>query len=139
MDTKGATDELIRLEKQYWQAIKDRDAQECADLSADGCVVTGAQGVGSFTKAQMKAMMEQGGGYSLDAYELKDVKAKMLRDDLGVVAYTVRQTLTVDGKPNTFEAADTSTWERRNGKWECAVHTESILGDPFARDKAKKA
>jgi hypothetical protein len=28
-----------------------------------------------------------------------------------------------------------STWVRRNGGWVCALHTESILGDPFGRDK----
>lgn len=139
MDTRTTTDALIQLERDYWQAIKDRNAQACADLSADGCLVTGAQGVGSFTKQQMLKMMEQGGGYTLDTYELKDVRARMLRDDMGVVAYTVRQTLTVDGAPTTFEAADTSTWILRNGKWECVVHTESILGDPFGRDKVRKS
>ena len=43
--------------------------------------------------------------------------------------------LTVDGKPLTLEAADASTWVRRDGRWLCALHTESILGDSFGRDR----
>ena len=76
---------------------------------------------------------------SLDEFELKDVHARMLGPDLGIVAYTVHEKLTVDGKPVVLEAADSSTWVRRNGQWECAMHTEAILGDPFGRDKGGKA
>jgi hypothetical protein len=52
-----------------------------------------------------------------------------------VLAYKVREALTVDGKPVTFEAADASTWVRRDGQWVCALHTESLAGDPFGRDR----
>ena len=56
-------------------------------------------------------------------------------DDVGVVAYKVKEHLTVDGQPLTLEAADSSTWVRRDGEWVCALHTEAIAGDPFGRDK----
>lgn len=32
-----------------------------------------------------------------------------------------------------FEAFDSSVWVHRNGHWVCAVHTESLAGDPFGR------
>jgi hypothetical protein len=41
----------------------------------------------------------------------------------------------VDGKAVTLDAADASTWVRRDGRWRCALHTESIQGDPFGRDR----
>ena len=56
-------------------------------------------------------------------------------DDVAIVAYKVRERLVVDGNPVTLDAADASTWIRRNGHWVCALHTESILGDPFGRDR----
>ena len=43
--------------------------------------------------------------------------------------------LTVDGKPLQLEAADASVWIKRDGHWRCAVHTESVKGDPFGRDR----
>jgi hypothetical protein len=54
-----------------------------------------------------------------------------------VIAYTVREELTVDGKPLTMEAADASTWVKKDGNWVCALHTESVLGDPYGRDRVK--
>jgi hypothetical protein len=54
----------------------------------------------------------------------------MLGDDVAVVAYTVREDLTVDGKPVSLEAADVSTWVRRTVRWLCALHTESLCRRP---------
>ena len=51
------------------------------------------------------------------------------------MAYQVHEELTVEGKPLTLDAADASTWVRRDGTWRCALHTESIAGDPFGRDR----
>ena len=56
--------------------------------------------------------------------------------DAAVLAYTVHERVTVDGKSVTLDAADASTWVRRGGQWRCALHTESIQGDPFGRDRA---
>ena len=137
MNTDESNAQLIQLEKNYWQAIKDRDVATCVQLSADPCLVAGPQGVGSFTRAQMKAMMEQGGQYTLVDYELKDFQTQLLTPDVGVVAYTVHQSLTVEGKTVAFTAAENSTWVKKDGAWACALHSEAILGDPFGRDKAK--
>jgi hypothetical protein len=53
------------------------------------------------------------------------------------VAYQVHEELTVDGKPVTLDAADSSTWVRRDRRWLCALHTEAIAGDPFGRDRQR--
>ena len=64
---------------------------------------------------------------------------RQLGDDVAVLAYKVHEELTVDGKPVAFDAADASTWIRRGGRWLCALHTESILGDPYGRDRRAQA
>jgi hypothetical protein len=64
-----------------------------------------------------------------------DDQVRQLGDDVAVVAYTVHEKLTVDGQPVTLDAADASTWVRRNGRCVCALHTESVKGDPFGRDR----
>src|SRR5688572_15023772 len=49
--------------------------------------------------------------------------------------YKVHEAVMVDGKPLTVDAAHSSTWTKRNGRWVCALHSESIEGDPFGRDR----
>jgi hypothetical protein len=83
----------------------------------------------------MSAMMSDA-PWALRDFELhSDVEVRHLSDHVAVVAYKVHEELTVEGKPVTLDAADTSIWVRRDGRWICAVHTESLSGDPFGRDR----
>jgi hypothetical protein len=135
MGTKTIEAELLELEKRYWQALKDSDVDTAIRLTDDPCIVTGAQGVGRLDRQTLAAMLKAA-PYSLHRFELKDdAQVRLLSDDVAIVAYTVREELTVEGKPVTLEAADTSTWVRRDGGWVCALHTEAIAGDPFGRDR----
>jgi len=135
MTKRDVGKQLVELEHSYWQAIKERDWNTALRLSDDPCIVTGPQGVGKLDKHAIVAMMK-GAPYQLDEYKLADdITVRMLGDDIGVVAYKVHEKLTVDGKPIELDAAETTTWVRRNGHWVCALHTESIEGDPFGRDR----
>jgi uncharacterized protein (TIGR02246 family) len=140
MATQTAEQELVQLENAYWQALKDQDIDAALRLTDDQCIVTGAQGVASISHEAFREMMKNP-SWSIEDYDISDVQARMLSDDVAIVAYKVREELTVEGKPLTLEAADASTWVRRNGRWVCALHTESLTGDPFGRDRrpAKRA
>ena len=126
--------ELLDLENQYWQAIKEKDVDAALRLTDEECIVTGAQGVGRIDRQGMADMLRNA-PYILNDFELKDPEVRQLRDDVAVLAYKVHEDLTVDGEPVKLEAADASTWVRRDGRWLCALHTEAISGDPFGRDR----
>ncbi len=132
--------ELVDLEKKYWQAIKDGDVETMLSLTDNPSLVAGASGVASFDREAMEKMIKAA-SYTLQNYEFldDDFKVRMLGEDAAVVAYKVREDMTVDNETLSFEAAETSTWVRRDGKWVCALHTESIAGDPFGRDKVQSA
>lgn len=133
------SDDILALEHRFWQSMIDKDANAGAALTADPSLVTGAQGVGRIDRKTFAKMMT-GATWTLHKYEFSDVKVEQVADDVAVIAYKVREELTVDGKPLTMEAADASTWVRKDGEWVCALHTESVLGDPYGRDRvAKKA
>jgi limonene-1,2-epoxide hydrolase len=135
MATQTIEAELLELEKRFWQAIKDRDVDAAVRLTEYPCIVTGAQGIGAIDQKTFAAMMKAA-PYTLDRFEIKDgAEVRLVRDDVAIVAYQVLEELTVDGKPVTLDAADSSTWVRRDGRWLCVSHTESILGDPFGRDR----
>lgn len=139
MATKTTEQTLIDLETKYWQAMKDKDAETATRLTDDACILVGSQGAGTVDRQTFGPM------FTSDAWKLEEVElvgkpeVRMLDDDLGIIAYKVREKLTVDGKKVTLDAADASTWARRNGKWVCVLHTESVLGDPFGRDRKASA
>ena len=127
--------ELIELETQFWNSMKKKDVQAAARLAADPCIVTGAQGVAQIDKKTFVKMMETG-TWTLHDFKIEDAKVQRLSDDVAVIGYKVHENLTVDGQPVTLDAADASTWVKKNGRWVCALHTESLVGDPFGRDRS---
>jgi ketosteroid isomerase-like protein len=128
--------EIIAIERQYWQALQDGDIDTIMQLTADPCIVAGAQGVGSLSHEVFRKMM-QSSEWTIDSFELTDIQVLAPRDDLAVVAYKVKEVLTVQGKSVTLDASDASTWVRRDGRWLCLLHTESISGDAFGRDRSE--
>jgi hypothetical protein len=127
--------ELVNLETQYWQALKDKDVEAAIALTDEPCIVAGAQGVAMIDHRTYHGMMENAAWTIVDFDIRDDVQVRVLDENTGIVAYTVHEELTVEGEPVAFDAADTSMWLRRDGRWLCALHTESIAGDPFGRDR----
>jgi ketosteroid isomerase-like protein len=124
--------ELMTMEKKYWNAIRDKDSKAAAALSMDPCVVVGAQGIAEFDSKSLRRML-QSATYDLKEFALEDVHVRKVSDDVVCVVYKVKETVTLDGKDLQIEAYDSSVWAWQNGKWVCAVHTESIAGDAFER------
>jgi uncharacterized protein (TIGR02246 family) len=127
-------EELVALERRYWKALQDGDIDAVLGLTDDPCVMANAHGVARLEPDALAGMMKKA-TYELRSFELKDLQVQRVADGVAVVTYTVREDLTVDGKPVEMTAAETSTWVRRGDAWRCALHTESILGDPFGRDR----
>src|SRR5512133_778501 len=127
--------ELVKLERRYWQALKDKDVDAAMELTDEPCIVAGAQGVGVIDHPTYIRMMEHASWTIVDFEIGDDIQVRPLGTDTAVLAYTVHEELEVDGEPVAFDAADTSIWVRRDGRWRCATHTESIAGDPYGRDR----
>jgi len=127
--------QIVELERRYWQALVNGDNDTTVMLSDDPCIVAGAQGIASLDRQAVAGMMRQA-TWKLRGFEIDpDLKVRQIGDDVVVLAYKVREDLTVDGRELKIEASDTSTWVRRDGRWRCVLHTEAIAGDPFGRDR----
>ncbi|MGV3491328.1 MAG: nuclear transport factor 2 family protein [Devosia sp.] len=127
-NTKPSKDDIINLEKSYWDAMKRKDGSRSAELSGSTSLVTGAQGVTSIPKAKMGQMTEDG-DWTLDSYRFDDVEVVTPTPDVAIIAYTVTQKVTMQGKPQELRAADSSTWIRGDKGWECHAHSETFLKD----------
>jgi hypothetical protein len=126
--------EILDLEKRFWKTMQDKDIDAALQLTDDPCIVTGAQGVARIDKQTFAKLMTNS-TWKLHDFDIKEVQVQPLSNDFVVIGYKVHEELTVDGQPLTFDAADASTWVRKNGRWLCALHTESLVGDPFGRDR----
>lgn len=119
-------DEIIALEKDYWDAMKRKDGKRASQLSGKVSLTTGARGVTSIPKDKMGKMTEEG-DWTLESYKFEDVEVITPAPDVAIIAYKVTQKVTMGGKPQELQAADSSTWIRGSDGWECHAHSETIL------------
>lgn len=139
MATQHIERELLELERRYWQAMQDGDVDAVVSLTDFPCIISGASGIGAVDRAAFTAMMKNPSHEILSVELDHDAKVRLISDDVAIVAYQVHEELSVEGEPVRFDASDSSTWVRRNGKWLCALHTEAIAGDAFGRDRSPGA
>lgn len=138
METAVDTQQFIELEQSYWQAIKEKNLPALNRMTDDPCVVTGAHGPGVVDRKMYEQMLT-GATWKVLDFELSDVHVRMASDDVAIVAYKVREEMEVDGQRLTLNAADASVWIRRGDQWVCSLHTESVIGDPYGRDRTQNA
>jgi hypothetical protein len=138
--TSAPEQELMEVERRFWNAMKEKDASTASALTDDQCVVVGAQGV-SAIDAKTMAKLTAEGTWELEhfAFDEQARQIRFLTDDIAIVAYPVTERVVVDGATLPIEANDSSVWVRRDGQWRCALHTESLAGDPFGRDRTARA
>jgi hypothetical protein len=134
MATPTLEKELTGYERQYWQAMQRRDTKKALELTNFPCLLTGSKGVMRVDEQAFIKMMESPRD-TMQSAELSNIMVQRLSEDVAIVAYQVHEELLVEGKAVSFDAADSSTWIRRDGRWVCAAHTESIAGDSYGRDR----
>ena len=140
MTTRNDQQALLDRERQFWDAMKSKDAPMTERMTDDGCIIVGAQGVSAIDRKTMAKLTEEG-KWELQQYAIEDKNAQVrfVGDDVAIVAYRVTERVVVDGQAVPIEANDSSVWVKRDGEWLCALHTESLAGDPFGRDKVAGA
>ena len=127
-DSKLTKEEIVALEKSYWDAMKAKDGTRTSQLSGSISLVTGAQGVMSIAKSRMGEMTEDG-KWTLHSYAFADIEVTAPTPEVAIIAYTVTQKVTMNGKSEDLRAADSSTWIRGVNGWECHAHSEAFLKD----------
>jgi hypothetical protein len=127
MTRESATkDEIVSLEKDYWEAIKRKDGKRTAQLSGQLALTTSARGLSAISKASMGKMTEEG-DWTLDAYDFEQVEVVTPAPHVAIIAYKVKQNVTIHGKKQELRAADISTWVRGADGWECHAHSETFI------------
>jgi len=135
MENTKVEQEILALERKYWRAMQENDVDTAMDLTDFPCIVSGPSGVRKVDRQSFQKMMSNP-SRKIRKVELGEKpEMRMLRDDIVIVAYRIHEDVTIEGKATSLDAADSSTWIQRDGRWRCALHTEAITGDAWGRDR----
>lgn len=127
MENSITAKEIIGLEKKYWKAMADHDLDAALSLTDFPCLIAGPQGRSLVTEEEFKKMFESHRN-EIRTFEFENnPEVRLLNPETAVTAYRAKSRIVRDGKEEDCDIVDTSTWIKRNGKWVCAMHTESEI------------
>ena len=118
--------DLIALEKKFWQSMVDQDTDTALSMLDEPSLMVSSHGAMQFDHAAYRRMAEQG-TMVIKSFELSDMNVLFPSDDTAVLTYRVKQAMAQRGKTDEMkqEMADSSVWIRKDGRWRCAMHTET--------------
>ncbi len=128
-----STKTLIDLEKRFWQAMVDQDAESAMKLLGEPALMVSAHGALKFDREGYRRMAERG-PMIVKSFELSDMDVVFPDDTTAILTYRVKQAVTPRGRnePVVQEMNDSSTWVKNGQGWQCVMHTET----PVAATKA---
>ena len=126
MQAPGKT--LIDLENRFWQSMVDEDTDAALAMLDEPALMVSSHGAMKFDHAAYREMAEKG-SMVLKSYQLSDIDVVFPADDTAILTYRVKQAMSPRGESQsvTQEMADSSTWVRKSGQWQCVMHTETPL------------
>ena len=121
--------EIIELEKEYWQAMEDRDFGTIKRLTRFPCLVAGKNGIRQVDETTFKTMFDSSEGMKLKVLEIKSEESQVIQGQTAVIAYLIKMEYIAKAEKMAFNCACTSTWIKENENWICAMHTETELAE----------
>ena len=122
---KGSVEEqLISLEKQAWEAWKNKNGSFFQTFLADDAVSisgSGVEGKAASVKS-ISTMPCEVKGYSLDNFKLT-----MIDKNSALLTYSAKQDFSCNGKAGPPQVWASSVFVKRNGKWLNISHQETAV------------
>src|SRR5215469_15485740 len=99
MPNQAELQALLDREREFWNAMRIKDARVTERMTDDGCIVVGAQGVSAIDAKTMGKLTAEG-QWELQQFAIDDRNAKVrfVGDDVAIVAYKVTERVVVDGR-----------------------------------------
>lgn len=114
--------ELVEMERDFWQAMVDRDWEFCRRAMADDVLVVSAQGI--MGKEEILAMLADPRGRMVK-YHTDEPTVRELSDDSALLSYRAQMTGEYDGKQMEMDIYASTIYVFRHGQWLAAFHQET--------------
>ena len=119
--------EIIILEKKYWDAMANHDFETVKELTFFPCIVAGKKGVRSIDEDTFATMFEQSKNDTIKAVDISNEQVSIVSEDYVVLGYNIRMEYTTKGQTMKLDCVCTSAWVRIDGRWQCPLHTETEI------------
>lgn len=121
-------EEIITLEREFWSTMLAGEHEKSARMIADPSVVISDHGAIETTPEKYIEMASKQ-EWTFDRWDLGDMTVIPGGDDTAVVFYEadIEAHSKTPGQEMKARTMNSTTWVRKDGKWQSLIHTETPL------------
>jgi hypothetical protein len=119
--------QIIELEKKYWEAMQTHNYETVKSLTHFPCIVAGRNGVKSVDEINFKKMFESGKDKKMRVLSFSGFETQKLNENTIITGYEMELEYPADENSTVAKCACSSTWVKENENWVCALHSETEL------------
>jgi len=120
----GDREEIIRLERTSWEAVKHKDKATLSGLLAEGYFDFGSDGRYDAKKSLSTGWMD---GDTLKDFSWTELQVNFLDDHTALITYRGKYHGMESGKESSGEAYYSSLYQKQKGKWLVVFTQDSNL------------
>jgi uncharacterized protein (TIGR02246 family) len=139
MKMSPAEAEVAALGRGYTDLIRRADAAAIADILAEDYIVTDEIGKVLTKKQDLATYKNRAKSVKIEIVDYKDQRVRMITTDVAVEHSTIRFIGTRNGDPFDFVERITTTWAKRNGRWQIAADHFSYVKEEEKKSNNVKA
>jgi hypothetical protein len=117
---------LIDMEKQLWEAWKNKSAEAFGRHLGDNFIIVEQFGVARGKSVVVNQITSA--ACDVTSYSLSDTKVDWLTKDMALVTYKADQDATCGGQKIPSPVYAASLWQKKNGQWLSVYHQETVAG-----------
>ncbi|WP_313517109.1 nuclear transport factor 2 family protein [Sphingobacterium sp.] len=117
--------QILDLEKRYWQGMAILDYDTVRDLTYFPCTVVSKDGVKYLDEPTYKKNFEMGKGMKMEIKGITEAVVQMFSKSFATIGYLIEIEVENQGQFRKAKCACSSAWIQENGKWKCSLHSEA--------------
>lgn len=118
-------DQILELEKKYWQGMASLDYDTVRDLTYFPCTVVSKYGVKYLDEPTYKKNFDMGEGMKMEIKGISEAVVQMFSKSFATIGYLIDVEFESQGQFRKAKCACSSAWIQENGKWKCSLHSEA--------------
>ena len=90
MNANPTQNDILGLEKKYWDAMKNNDVEAAVKMTKFPCVITSTKGAQRVEEKDYRKMMESANGDNYKGIELENPQVNFLGKDTALISYSIK-------------------------------------------------
>lgn len=128
---KGSKEEILNLEKKFWDCMRNHDIEGAMKLTSFPCLLSSSHGARLADENDFRNSFKQHEGWKMELTDFSNDNVIFIDDRTAAISYEMTcEMISRHDETKIVRAAAQSVWVKQDSDWKCVAHSESEMYSP---------